>query len=90
MGAVIPVAERFCGQSPRIALSGCSLLAEVSAIDCTKLPLNPSMQSRRRDYIEFCTAVVNQLLGTSALLKAEFDAAREIALLGRLGAVFIV
>jgi hypothetical protein len=48
------------------------------------------MQSRRRDYIEFCTAVVNQLLGTSALLKAEFDAAREIALLGRLGAVFIV
>jgi hypothetical protein len=69
MGAVIPVAERFCGQSPRIALSGGSLLAEVSAIDCTKLPLNPSMQSRRRDYIEFCTVVVNQWRGTSTSWK---------------------
>ena len=38
-------------------------------------------QQRRRDYIEFCAAVVNELRGTSALLEAKFDAARAIALL---------
>jgi guanosine-3',5'-bis(diphosphate) 3'-pyrophosphohydrolase len=35
---------------------------------------------RRRDYIEFCAAVVNQLRGTSPILEAEFEAAKEIAL----------
>jgi guanosine-3',5'-bis(diphosphate) 3'-pyrophosphohydrolase len=36
---------------------------------------------RRRDYIEFCTAVVHQLGGTSARLEMEFDTAKEMALL---------
>jgi guanosine-3',5'-bis(diphosphate) 3'-pyrophosphohydrolase len=36
---------------------------------------------RRRDYIEFCAAVVNQLRGTSTTLESEFDAAKAIALL---------
>jgi GTP diphosphokinase / guanosine-3',5'-bis(diphosphate) 3'-diphosphatase len=36
---------------------------------------------RKRDYIEFCAAVVNELRGTSTVLETEFDAAREIALL---------
>jgi hypothetical protein len=34
---------------------------------------------RRRDYIEFCAAVVNQLRGASPILEAEFDAVREMA-----------
>ena len=34
---------------------------------------------RRREYIQFCAAVVNQLRGTLALLEAEFDPARELA-----------
>jgi guanosine-3',5'-bis(diphosphate) 3'-pyrophosphohydrolase len=36
---------------------------------------------RKREYIQFCAAIVNQLRGTSAVLEAEFDAAKEIALL---------
>jgi hypothetical protein len=36
---------------------------------------------RRRDYMEFCTAVVNECRGTSPILEAEFDAAKELALL---------
>jgi len=36
-------------------------------------------QQRRREYVEFCGAVVNELRGTSAHLEAEFDAAREMA-----------
>jgi guanosine-3',5'-bis(diphosphate) 3'-pyrophosphohydrolase len=41
-------------------------------------------KQRRRDYIEFCTAVVDKLRGTSPVLEVEFDAAREMALF-RLG-----
>lgn len=36
---------------------------------------------RRRDYMEFCTAVVNECRSTSPMLEAEFDAAKELALL---------
>jgi (p)ppGpp synthase/HD superfamily hydrolase len=36
---------------------------------------------RKREYIQFCAKVVNELRGTSAILEAEFDAAKEIALL---------
>jgi hypothetical protein len=38
-------------------------------------------QQRRREYVEFCAAVVNELRGTSSVLEAEFEAAKEIALL---------
>jgi hypothetical protein len=41
-------------------------------------------KQRRRDYIDFCTAVVDKLRGTSPLLEVEFDGAREMPLL-RLG-----
>ena len=34
---------------------------------------------RRREYIEFCTAVVQNSRGTSPFLEAEFNAAREMA-----------
>jgi hypothetical protein len=47
-------------------------------------PTSPPVQwpqQRRRDSIEFCAAVVNELRGTSAILETEFDAAKEIALL---------
>jgi (p)ppGpp synthase/HD superfamily hydrolase len=46
----------------------------------TSPPVEWSTQ-RRREYVEFCTAVVNELRGTSPILEAEFDAAREMALL---------
>jgi hypothetical protein len=36
---------------------------------------------RKREYIQFCTKVVNELRGTSAILEAEFEAAKKIALL---------
>jgi (p)ppGpp synthase/HD superfamily hydrolase len=36
---------------------------------------------RKREYIQFCAKVVNELRGTSAVLEAEFDATEEIALL---------
>jgi GTP diphosphokinase / guanosine-3',5'-bis(diphosphate) 3'-diphosphatase len=45
----------------------------------TSPPVDWSTQ-RRREYIEFCAAVVNELRGTSSVLEAEFDAAKEIAL----------
>jgi GTP diphosphokinase / guanosine-3',5'-bis(diphosphate) 3'-diphosphatase len=35
---------------------------------------------RKREYIQFCVKVVNELCGTSPILEAEFYAAREIAL----------
>jgi hypothetical protein len=44
----------------------------------TSPPVELSEQ-RRRDYTEFCTEVVNELRGTSPILEAEFDAARELA-----------
>jgi guanosine-3',5'-bis(diphosphate) 3'-pyrophosphohydrolase len=37
-------------------------------------------KERKREYIEFCTAVVNECRGTSAILEAEFHAAKELAL----------
>jgi (p)ppGpp synthase/HD superfamily hydrolase len=46
----------------------------------TSPPVDWSKQ-RRRDYIEFCAAVVDELRGISPLLEAEFDAAKELALL---------
>jgi hypothetical protein len=39
------------------------------------------VDTRRRDYVEFCRAVVSQSRGTSAVLEAEFEGAREMALL---------
>jgi (p)ppGpp synthase/HD superfamily hydrolase len=42
-------------------------------------------KERKRDYIEFCTAVVNECRGTSAVLEAEFDAATEMALVSVAG-----
>jgi hypothetical protein len=36
---------------------------------------------RKREYIQFCAKVVNELRGTSPVLEREFDAAKEIALL---------
>jgi (p)ppGpp synthase/HD superfamily hydrolase len=38
-------------------------------------------QQRQREYIEFCTAVVNECRGTSVVLETQFEAAKEIALL---------
>jgi guanosine-3',5'-bis(diphosphate) 3'-pyrophosphohydrolase len=45
----------------------------------TSPPVDWSIQ-RRREYVEFCAAVVNKLRGTSAVLESEFDAARESVL----------
>jgi guanosine-3',5'-bis(diphosphate) 3'-pyrophosphohydrolase len=36
---------------------------------------------RKREYIQFCANVVNELRGTSAVPEAQFEAAKEIALL---------
>jgi (p)ppGpp synthase/HD superfamily hydrolase len=54
-------------------------ISNVRAV-ATSPPVDWSRQ-RRRDYIEFCIAVVNEMRGTSAMLEAEFDAAKEMALL---------
>jgi (p)ppGpp synthase/HD superfamily hydrolase len=50
-------------------------ISNVRAV-ATSPPVDWSEQ-RRREYIEFCTAVVNECRGTSTVLEYEFDAARE-------------
>jgi guanosine-3',5'-bis(diphosphate) 3'-pyrophosphohydrolase len=54
-------------------------ISNVRAV-ATSPPVDWSKQ-RRRDYIEFCSAVVDELRGISPSLEAEFDAAKEVALL---------
>ena len=53
-------------------------ISNVRAV-ATSPPVERAAQRQR--YIEFCTAVVNELRRSSALLETEFDAAREMALL---------
>jgi hypothetical protein len=58
--------------------------ANLIKVNVRSVAMSPPVEwskQRGRVYVEFCTAVVNQLRGTSAILEAEFDAARERALL---------
>jgi guanosine-3',5'-bis(diphosphate) 3'-pyrophosphohydrolase len=54
-------------------------ISNVRAV-ATSPPVDWSRQ-RRRDYIEFCIAVVNEVRGTSTTLEAELDATKEMTLL---------
>jgi guanosine-3',5'-bis(diphosphate) 3'-pyrophosphohydrolase len=76
------IAERFSATVAAIVLKLIKLADQISNVPSVAAspPVDWSNQ-RRRDYIEFCTAVVNELRGSSALLEAVFDAAKEIALL---------
>jgi (p)ppGpp synthase/HD superfamily hydrolase len=73
----IATAGRKSGSAKLIKLA--DKISNLRAV-ATSPPIDWSQQ-RRRDYIEFCAAVVDELRGTSPGLEAEFDAAKEAALL---------